>query len=396
MLNYKWKYISILLLILFVIFVVYHKQTQKIIIKETHEELKKVPVAVQYAQKKEFQDIIKIMGNVNAKHFVHVSPKQDGVIENIFVDEGDFVIKDKTELFQTEKFKYEKSYEIRKQDLELAKCGLNVSEANLERVKADYNKAEIDYNRFKRLFDKKAVTKNQIELQESRFLQASAALKQSEALLKLSKEQEKQALATFEMAKRELTDTLIKAPISGVVTKKLSEAGENRKTGETVLRIDDLKTVEISAFVPGEFYLKIVPGKTEINIFNNDEKIKTGFLSYKSPIINERLRNFEIKFECENSENTFVPGMLLDLKLVFEKKISVGVPFKSILQKKTGKILYTAENGVSKLKKVKTGLRTNGWIEIIDQSIKENECIITEGQFILKPGLPVQIKEGAN
>ena len=394
--NNKWKKISIGLLILLIAYVWYNNNTQKKLSKETTKKIKKVPVAVRYAGIKEFQDDIKVQGNVSAKNFVHVSPKLDGVLENIFLDEGDKVVKGKTDLFQTEKLKYQKIFEIKKQDQELARCNLNVSEANLERVGADFKKAEIDYNRFKRLYEKKAITKDQMEIQESRFLQVGAALKQAEALLKLSKEQEKQAKASFEMAEKDLTDTLIKAPIDGVITKKYAETGEMGKFSKTVLRIDDLKVVEVKAFVPSEFYFKVLPQKTEVNIFYNGEKIKNAVIEYKSPVVNETLRTFEIKFSLENNDNSFVPGMLLDLELVFEKRTSIGVPFSSILQKRNGQVVYVAENGISKLKQVQTGLRTNGWIEIKSKNIKEKELIITEGQFILKDGLAIKIRKGAS
>ena len=66
---------------------------------------RRIPVVLTPATQQIFEQRVVVQGNVEAKEFAMVSPRVQGVIEAIFVDEGDSVIANETKLFHGSGFK---------------------------------------------------------------------------------------------------------------------------------------------------------------------------------------------------------------------------------------------------------------------------------------------------
>ena len=171
---------------------------------------RRIPVVLTPATLQIFEQRVVVQGNVEAKEFAMVSPRVQGIIEAIFVDEGDFVIANETKLFQTDALKLKKTVEIEKHELAVAQCEKREKAANLEKIEADLHKTELDYNRFKRLFEKQAVTADAFEQQESRYKQILAFRKHVQAQVDLSAEKEHQANAALAISEKDLADAIVR------------------------------------------------------------------------------------------------------------------------------------------------------------------------------------------
>jgi multidrug efflux pump subunit AcrA (membrane-fusion protein) len=121
-------------------------------------EKKLVPVVVKSPVLRDFEQRLVMQGNLEAAEFAVVSPRIQGTIDAVFVDEGDPVVADETKLFQIDKLNLEKTVILRQHDLEVAGHAKRERAANLKRVQADFEKAELDYHRYVRLFQKGAFT----------------------------------------------------------------------------------------------------------------------------------------------------------------------------------------------------------------------------------------------
>jgi len=162
-------------------------------------------VVTSVVQQRTFEQTLRTQGMVEAKRFALVSARVPGTLDAVLVDEGDRVRTGQA-LFGVDRLKLEKALEISRRDLAVAACGLREKQANLDRVQADFDKAELDYKRYGRLFEKKAVTADVFEAQESRYKQATASLKHAHVLVELGQEQLHQAEAAVEIAEKDLAD----------------------------------------------------------------------------------------------------------------------------------------------------------------------------------------------
>lgn len=350
-----------------------------------------ITVALTPAATRTFVDRIAVQGTLQAKEYAMVSPRIDGVITDLYVEDGDPVTAGKTPLMQIDKVKVQEALEISRQDCALARLQTREAEANLKSLQAQYDKAKIDFERFLRLREKDAVTQDAIELQETRYKAASAGLEHAMTLVDLAAEQEKKAEAALRIAEKTYEDSLIIAPIDGYVSMRFLKQGEFAGAGKPALRIDNPAVLEMSAFLPAEYYARITVGETPATIRAHGVDAGVFPISYKSPTIQETLRTFEIKCLIEAPPPGMVPGALADIEVRIEERSALGVPASALLMRRGTKVLFTVENERAKMIPVETGLEGGGWVEIKDGVLAEGTPVATMGQNLLDDGLRVLI-----
>ncbi len=355
---------------------------------------RRVPVMTTPVTMRDFEERLLVQGNLEAKNIAMVPARLASTIEVIYVDEGDYVTEGRTRLFKLDSLRLRKSLEMSRQALKIAECGLNEKIANLERVDADYQKAAIDYERFEKLLKDGIVSIDEFERSESRCKQARAMHKHARTLVDLAGEQLRQADAAVDIAKKDLRDSLVYAPISGRVSKRFQEPGEMGDTGKPVIRIEDPAVIEVSALLPAQYYPRIRLGETKMRIRVSGFDIKEQIISYKSPTIHPKLRTFEIKCVLKNPPEYVVPGSMSEIEVVLQRHKALGVPLAAIQERAGRTVMFTIDKDVASMAEVKTGIETDGWIELIGQGVRENTSIVTMGQFLLEDGSKISIQKG--
>jgi len=136
-------------------------------------------------------------------------------------------------------------------DMVTASTNVDVSEANIEEAKARLWKSEQDIARYKNLLDADAVSQQQYDQVKSEYeaqkAHLNALLKQKESLKSTSTEISKRQgnaeanilrrRADLEMAKLNLSYTVILAPYDGYVGRRTLETGQLVQTGQTITNL---------------------------------------------------------------------------------------------------------------------------------------------------------------
>ena len=352
------------------------------------------PVVLSEIRQMRFEDHVDVSGSVEAKNTAIVSARIPGVLDKIFVEEGDAVTAGKTRLFQTDKIKVVKALEAARQQLLVAEANADARRATLARIEADLEKASTDYHRFKRLYENdNAVTQNALEIQELQFTRAQAAQKEASAALALAEAQQSQSRSSLAIAEKDMADSLAISPITGNVSARMLEPGEMAGAGTPVMKVDDLSLVEISAFLPEAYYARVIPHQTRLRARIQGKDLDGLVITYKSPIIHSKLRTFEIKGLIEHPPAGVVPGAMARLSVLLDTRTGMGVPLESVLKRSGGQVIFTVENGTAKQLEVKTGLTTNGYIEIMGDTLREHMPVVRMGQEDLDNDSAVSVVE---
>lgn len=355
----------------------------------------KASVVVTPAKQMIFEDRVETSGNLETREFSLVSARMPGIIDNIFVREGDKVVAGKTKLFQIDKVKSSQAIDIAKQAVSVSEFKHRAKLATVKRIEADFNKAKIDYERFKRLYDNNnAVTKNALESQESRYIQTKAALDEAKANADLSEKELEQERGRLIMAQKDYENSMGVSPISGYVSVKYKEPGEMVGAGTPIVRIDNLSVLEVSAYLPAAYYQKVTANETTMKITVGSMDAGELPVVYKSPVIDSRLRNFEIKTLIKNPPEGVTSGDIARIKVILSSHEGIGIPRAACIKKRDGTNIFVTERGTAKIIPVKTGLENDGWIEIVSKDIKKGMQVVTMGQDRLSDGAPVTILKG--
>ncbi|MBV6477563.1 MAG: hypothetical protein HGGPFJEG_00302 [Ignavibacteria bacterium] len=289
-------------------------------------------------------------GNIEAVE-VMVSSKSTGNIKEIFVKEGD-VVKTGDLLFvidhdlldiqlrqaeaQMEQMQAQLNLLLagpRKEDVALAEEQLNLAEINLNRAETDKNRAEellqtntIPKQQYDDAFTKYEQTLNQLNtakenLKRIKNIVRPEEIQSSRAALKISK-------VNIDLIKKNIEDCTIKSPVSGIVSKKISETGEFVTPGASVLSIADFENVDLYIYVTEENLGKVKLGqKAEVKTDSYKDRVYTGEVVFISPEAEFTPKNiqtqeertklvFEIKVKIPNPDFTLKSGMPADARLI--------------------------------------------------------------------------------
>ena len=360
---------------------------------DTGGRSERLPVVVTKPVRRTFEQVVVTQGNVEAKNVAMVSPRIRGTIEDIFVDEGDNVIAGRTKLFQTDSVKLQQNVTISEHNLAVARCALQQAGASLEKVTADFEKAELDFKRFERLLAKEATTQDAFEQQQSRYKQVAAARKLSQAQVELATEQVRQAEAALIIARKDLADTAVFAPISGEVSMRTAEPGEAGEPGRPILRIEDRSLVEVSVFLPAVYYPAVVTGKTQMKVDVSGIDLGLQTISYKSPTIDSRLRTFEVKCLLKDPPEEVAPGAMARIVGVLESREALGVPSAAIEHRGGQSVVFVVRDNVSHQVIIQPGIETDGWTEIRQGELNEQSDVVTMGQYMIEEGTKVSVQK---
>lgn len=352
---------------------------------------KRYPVAVAAVKERSFEERITVQGTLLAKNYAMVAPRVDGVLTDMFVEDGQYVEADKTALFQIDKEVLTQAYEIAQQDMAVAECARADGAAQVTAAQAQYDKMKLDYERFKRLMEEKAITQDAMEQVEAGYKVAEAQLKRAKTAVKLYEEQQKKAVAAAGIAKRRLDDSLIFSPINGFISYRGKKVGEFAGAGVPIIRVSDTSVLEVSAFLPGEYYPRLKTGESKLRVTVSGMDVGMLPITYKSPEIQDQLRTFEVKCVVEAPPEGVVPGAMAQVEAVLETRAGVGVPQEVIQTRENKTIVFILEDDTAKAVEIRSGLTTDGWTEVMDGAVAAGTKVIVKGYNLVNDGTPVDV-----
>lgn len=356
------------------------------------ESAKRAPTMVLFTEAREidFDESVNSDGSIKARYYALVSPKINGPIDDIFVREGNVVAAGKTKLFQIDNEKLQQAVDLDTQALTIAKSSLEERKANLDHADAELAQAEKDFARTEQLFNQKVVTLSEYEQDQTKVRQRDALCRLARTQVVLAEQTVTKTEISLEMSKRDLRDSVVLAPIDGIVSGRYAEPGEMGSTGKSILRIDDVKDLKAVAYLPGQFYPRITPGESVAFVSVLGKELGAFPVTYKAPAIDSALRTFEVWADLPGDGAYSVPGAQAAIRVVLREGRGVGVP-RDAIQYRDGKFwIFIPDGDTAKMIEVKQGMETDGWIELVDSPIQAGDKVVTQGQFLLNDGYPIR------
>ena len=353
-----------------------------------------VPVVLERIATHSFAETVEAQGTLRAKRFALVSPKVDGTLLEVYVREGDRVTEGQTPLFRTDDLRLREAEQIAQKDLAAARFAREERTAALKRSEIELDRAAKEYRRFQSLHQEDVVSQSGFDDVESRYRQMASMRDLSRSTLKAAGENVRKADAALRIAQKNLRDSLVLSPLTGVVSKRLAEPGEAGKVGTPVVRVDDPRLLEAVVFVPGQFYARIQEGRTRVQVSDSGGAWTLEVpVATKSPVVDPTLRTFEAR-ALLSGDAVRVPGALVNLSFLLNRREGPGVPTASVLERAGGKVVFVSDGKTARMVPVRTGLVTNGWTEVLSGDLKPGDAVVAQGQFLLNPGAPVRVQKG--
>lgn len=309
------------------------------------------------ANPQQFDHYLDLQGDVQTKQNVLIYPEMQGVLQKVYVKDGQKV--NKGQLLAT-----------------IDDGGLSSQVAQL---KTQAQLAKTTFERQKRLWDQKIGS-------EIQYLQAKTNYESIESNVKQMQSQ--------------LGKSSIRAPFSGIIDDVIKDQGTvvSPGPGSEVFRIVNLSNMYIDVEVP-ETYLGSIKNGKEAKVYFPvlGDSVKTT-IRQTGNFINPGNRSFTVEIPVPNKNGNIKPNLSARVQLNdYTSENAILVPQSIVSENAEGEqYVYKAEElndnneAVAKKIIIATGKTQNGFVEVVS-GIEDGNHIIKEGARSVKDGQKVKI-----
>jgi len=313
------------------------------------DEKPPVPVEVVAVARGDIQQTYRTITTLEAERDVQVVARSTGLLQDILVEEGDTV----------EKGQLMAQLDVEQLELEVAQ------------LSATSSKLQKELDRQTSLFKRKLGT--------------------SDALDRANFEYKSQ-LAQYKLSKLKLNYASIKAPISGIVTKRLVKPGNLIRDNDILFEIVDLSSLKAILYLPEKELANV---KKQQNILLSIDalagKVIMGKIERIRPTIDTQTGTFKVVAKLNNENNFLKSGMFGKVEVVFDiHQNSLIVEQHAVITQDNRSHVFVVKDNKAIQTPVSIGFRHNGLLEITD-GLLEYDKVITTGQQIIKHDTLVEI-----
>ncbi len=195
-----------------------------------------------------------------------------------------------------------------------------------------------------------------------------------------------------QMEARQL-DLELKSTVEGTVTERLADPGSLASPGQTLVTVQFLKWVFVSATVPVEHAAKVYRGQpVQIRVDAFANRTFSGSIQQISQSADPQSRQFVVKIRLENASGELRPGMFARVELVTSKvEAPAVVPVAAVAKGPDGESVTVIDDKDAATKRpVKTGAADRNGIAIL-QGLKPGERVVTLSYAPVRDGQKVQV-----
>ena len=368
--------------------------------KAASPDSKSAPRQVKTAKAAEMPigETVTVNGSLAAYDRVTVSTKVPGRLQTISVDLGSTVRKGQI-LAQLEQQDYKLRVQQAEAALAQARARLGLSpDGGDDRVTAEETgtvrqaKAVLEDAKLKRDRAAKLVQQgitpraeydtvdSEYKVAESRYQDALEEIRNRQGLLA-------QRRSEVSLAKQQLADTVVYAPMDGVVQEKKSSSGEYLAAGAPVVDVVKMDPLRLRVDVPERDSHDVRLGQSVRVSVEGDPNSYLGYIKRLSPTISEQNRVLSVEADVRNN-GQLRPGAFVKAEIVTNQtSTAITVPSNALVTFAGIDKVIIVENGKAVEKAVTVGRRGDNWIEIkagvnVGQSVVVNPGNLQSGQAV--------------
>ena len=202
-----------------------------------------------------------------------------------------------------------------------------------------------------------------------------------------------QAKSQLEVAKKNLADCRLTAPVSGIVGKKLVGAGETALPSQAVVTILDISSVKVKVAVP-EAEISGINATTPstINVEAAQISVRGGRIE-KGIQADALTHTYDVRISVPNGDRKLLPGMVASVRFIAEGSQSISgksLPVTAVQKAADGSLFVWTVAKDSTVHRSKVGIgATNGNHVAITDGIDMGQRVVTEGYQKLSEGTKV-------
>lgn len=282
-----------------------------------------------------------------------VVAKVGGVVEQILVEEGDYV---------------RAGQSLAKLDHEKLAVQMDQANANLQKLQSDLDRA-------RELFDKKLISEQEFQRAGYEYDQQKAA---------------------YDLCKLDLEYTAITSPIGGVVAERMIKVGNMVVPNQTTFRVTDLDPLLAPLHVPERQAGKLQVGQqATITVDAVPGAQFAGSVERLSPVVDPSTGTVKVTVGVHDASRQLKPGMLARIGITHDVHAgTILAPRDAVMEEDNQSSVFVVRGGSAYRQTIQTGFVNTSHIEIL-KGLAGGDTVVTTGKGGLKDSSKVDVVPGA-
>jgi membrane fusion protein (multidrug efflux system) len=198
------------------------------------------------------------------------------------------------------------------------------------------------------------------------------------------------AAGQLEDARVALRKTMIPAPFSGVLGLRQVSLGAYLDTGNTIVRLTQIRPLHLIFSLPQRYVSQIKVGQTVRGAASNCEEKFTAQVSAIDPFLDPATRSVQIQAIVPNESGRLLPGMAATVGLEVEQiSDALLIPQAAVIRQGTKRLVYTVDaDGYVQPHEITVGLFFVTEVQV-ESGLQAGDVVVAAGHQKLRPGAKV-------
>jgi len=202
-----------------------------------------------------------------------------------------------------------------------------------------------------------------------------------------------QARSSLDVAKKNLSDCRLVAPVSGIIGKKMIGVGETALPSQAVVTILDISSVKVKVAVPETEVAAISPN-TPSRITVEAAGVETdGGVIEKGVVADALTHTYDLFVNVPNRDGQLLPGMVASVRFAAVAQQQAGqtlLPVSAVQRRADGSLfVWTVGNDSTAHRTPVSVGPTQGNRIVVSSGIEDGQRVVTEGYQKLSEGVHV-------
>ena len=255
---------------------------------------------------------------------------------------------------------------------------------------ANRDDARAQLARAQDLVSKGLMSKAEVDTVETRTKVADAAYQAAIENVQALKASLQDRKAAFELAKKKLSDTVIRAPVEGAVAERPIQRGEYIRENTPVVTIVRMNPLKLKTGIQ-EKYTNLIRENLSVDFMVEPypKEMFHGKIAFISPAVDQSTRTFAVEILVDNPAHKLKPGLFAKGSVLISRDSNVLAVSEDTISNLAGiSSVFVVQNGVIKQTTIETGEHDGKLIEVVS-GLKGDEVLATSNLNELVTGTRV-------
>ncbi len=198
-------------------------------------------------------------------------------------------------------------------------------------------------------------------------------------------------LADVEFTEAQIEKTEIRAPFDGVIGLRSVSVGSYISPQSRIATLQSINPMKVDFSVPQKYFGLIKEGKTIYVKLAATGKTYTGKVYAVEPKIDQTTRTIKARAIVPNERAELSPGAYVEIDIILEEiKDAILVPTEVVIPDIEGEKVFVYKNGKAVPQLIRTGIRTENQIQIVE-GLNLGDTLIVSGIIQIRPNARIKL-----